>query len=284
MPSARHSCSTILVSSVASCAGSAGRPGWCRRCRSRRRGRARAARRRARRRPAACSASTRRAATSKPAVSKICEPMCECRPSSSSPGAACTRRTASSASPAVIEKPNFWSSWAVAMYSCVCASTPAVTRTITRAVRAELGGQRRPAGRSRGRSRRRSGRRRPRRRARSSAVDLLLPWKPIRAGAKPARRATASSPPEQTSRRSPSSATQRATVGAQERLAGVVDVVGRERLAEGAGAGPEVGLVEDVRRRAVLGGQVAHVDAADVEGAVVVLAGGRATTAAGPGR
>ena len=37
---------------------------------------------------------------------------------------------------AVIEKPNFWSSCAVAMYSWVCASTPAVTRTITRAVAA----------------------------------------------------------------------------------------------------------------------------------------------------
>ena len=44
--------------------------------------------------------------------------------------AATTRRTASAASPLVIEKPNFWSSWAVAMYSCVCASTPAVTRTM----------------------------------------------------------------------------------------------------------------------------------------------------------
>ena len=31
----------------------------------------------------------------------------------------------------MIEKPNFWSSWAVAMYSWVCASTPAVTRTMT---------------------------------------------------------------------------------------------------------------------------------------------------------
>ena len=31
----------------------------------------------------------------------------------------------------MIENPNFWSSCAVAMYSWVCASTPAVTRTIT---------------------------------------------------------------------------------------------------------------------------------------------------------
>ena len=66
--------------------GRTGRPGWCRRCRSRRRGRARAARRRARRGPWRAGASTRRAATSKPEVSKICEPMCECRPSSSQPG------------------------------------------------------------------------------------------------------------------------------------------------------------------------------------------------------
>ena len=34
--------------------------------------------------------------------------------------------------PPAIEKPNFWSSCAVAMYSWVCASTPVVTRTITR--------------------------------------------------------------------------------------------------------------------------------------------------------
>ena len=56
------------------------------------------------------------------------------QPEQPQPGVACTRRTASNASPEVIEKPNFWSSWAVAMYSWVCASTPAVTRTITPAV------------------------------------------------------------------------------------------------------------------------------------------------------
>ena len=41
-------------------------------------------------------------------------------------------RSASSAWPPAMEKPNFWSSWAVAMYSWVCASTPVVTRTMTR--------------------------------------------------------------------------------------------------------------------------------------------------------
>ena len=57
--------------------------------------------------------------------------MWECRPSRFSPSASCTICTARHASPLVIENPNFWSSCAVAMYSCVCASTPAVTRTIT---------------------------------------------------------------------------------------------------------------------------------------------------------
>ena len=46
----------------------------------------------------------------------------------------------------------------------------------------------------------------------SSPRVLLLPWKPIRAAGKPARSATVSSPPLQTSRDSPSSATQRAVV------------------------------------------------------------------------
>ena len=64
------------------------------------------------------------------------------QPEQPEPGAASTRRTASNASPAVIEKPNFWSSCAVAMYSWVCASTPAVTRTITGAVAAGLRGER----------------------------------------------------------------------------------------------------------------------------------------------
>jgi hypothetical protein len=45
----------------------------------------------------------------------------------------------------------------------------------------------------------------------SSDTDLLLPWKPIRSGGMPADSATASSPPEHTSRCSPSSAMTRTT-------------------------------------------------------------------------
>src|SRR5215472_7456124 len=58
--------------------------------------------------------------------------ICECSPAKSSEGAVRTRRTASSAAPDDSEKPNFWSSCAVATKSCVCASTPVVTRTRTR--------------------------------------------------------------------------------------------------------------------------------------------------------
>jgi hypothetical protein len=96
------------------------------------------------------------------------------------------------------------------MNSCVCASTPTVTRTITGAVTP------RPAATAATRSiswkESRTIRPTPySRAARISSTDLLLPWKPIRSPGKPARRATASSPPVQTSRWSPSSATQRAT-------------------------------------------------------------------------
>jgi hypothetical protein len=42
---------------------------------------------------------------------------------------ASTERTASAAAPLASEKPNFWSSWPVWTNSCVCASTPGVTRT-----------------------------------------------------------------------------------------------------------------------------------------------------------
>ena len=110
-----------------------------------------------------------------------------------------------------MEKPNFWSSWAVAMYSWVWASTPAVTRTITPVVR--------PSSRTTATSRSISSkestmiRPTPSSTARSSSARLLLlPWKPIRSIGKPARSATSSSPPEQTSSDSPSSASQRTTV------------------------------------------------------------------------
>ena len=53
----------------------------------------------------------------------------------------------------------------------------------------------------------------------------------------------------------------------EERLAGVVHVGVVERLGEGPAAGPEVGLVQQVCRRAELRGQVAHVTAADAQGA-----------------
>ena len=55
---------------------------------------------------------------------------------------ASTRRTASIAAPPASEKPNFWSSCAVAMNSWVCASTPTVTRIITSCTTPSVAGDR----------------------------------------------------------------------------------------------------------------------------------------------
>ena len=63
----------------------------------------------------ACRRNVRRAATWKPSVSKICEPMWEWMPISSMAGSSKQACSARKASPAAMENPNFWSSWAVAM-------------------------------------------------------------------------------------------------------------------------------------------------------------------------
>ena len=74
---------------------------------------------------------TRRAASSNPSISKICDPIWLCRPVNRMFFAPKTARTASIAAPPDRENPNFWSSCAVAMNSWVWASTPTVTRTNT---------------------------------------------------------------------------------------------------------------------------------------------------------
>lgn len=126
-------------------------------------------------RTAASSCTTRLADTSKPAMSKICEPMWEWMPSSSRESCPSTRRTASAAEPSATAMPNFWSSWAVAMNSWVCASTPTVTRICT--------GWRTPSSRATCATRAiswnesRTMRPTPSWTARViSATDLLLPW------------------------------------------------------------------------------------------------------------
>ncbi len=152
----------------------------------------------------------RRAATSKPSASKICDPMWEWMPTRSSRSSASQAASASAAAPPAIEKPNFWSSCAVEMYSWVCASTPVVTLTITRG-RTPRSPARRPR---RPISSKESTMIRPTPASRawtSSAMLLLLPCSPTVAGSTPARWATASSPPVQVSMPSPSSLTQRAT-------------------------------------------------------------------------
>src|SRR4029077_6413750 len=54
----------------------------------------------------------------------------------------------------------------------------------------------------------------------------------------------------------------------EEGLGGVEDVVRRERIAEGAGPGPEVRFVEDVRRGVDVGDQVGERNPADDQAAV----------------
>ena len=147
----------------------------------------------------------RRAATSNAPVSKIWLPMWEWMPSSSMCGLDWHRTSAMSAWPPWMEKPNFWSSCAVAMYSWVWASMPVVTRTSTlavtpssvvsasmRAISSSESTMIRPTPDSRA--------------SRSSSTVLLLPCRPILAGSIPPRSATTSSLPLHTSRPSPSSA------------------------------------------------------------------------------
>ena len=193
-------------------AAAAGRARSCRRCRSRRRGRARAARRRARSRSACagrgCGGPTPRSRPCRRSASRC---GCAARAAAARRAArgcgAPPRRRARPTS----ERPNFWSSWAVAMNSWVCASTPTVTRISTGADDAELardGGDALDLVEGVDDDAAHAVLERPRGSRRRSCC--------CRAGrcARPARRracATASSPPEQTSRCSPSSSIQRAT-------------------------------------------------------------------------
>ena len=196
---------------------------------------------------AACSASTRRAATSNPEVSKIWLPMWEWSPSSRSPGASCTRRTARRASPLAIEKPNFWSSWAVAMYSWVWASTPAVTRIITPVVRPSL-----PATLDEALDLVEGVDDDPTRTELDSALELAQALV-VAVEADPLHREPRPLRDEQLAaradvQREPLLGQPARDGRAQEGLAGVVDVVGGEGVAEGAPPVSEVDLVEDVGR------------------------------------
>src|SRR4249919_3279993 len=185
--------------------------------------------------------------------------MWECRPARSRPGAASTRRTASSAAPEDSENPNFWSSWAVATNSWVCASTPLVTRTRTFGRCPPLAAAEREDPGAAPISSVRWARRAissnesttmcptPAPSARSSSsVSLLLPCRVIIAGSllgDPAQH-----PP------------------AAERLGGVEHRAAlAERLPEVAAAAAEVLLVQHEQRRAVLLRQLADIRAGQGE-------------------
>ncbi len=152
------------------------------------------------------SPTMRRTAATYGFVVAICEPMWQCRPTSSRCGWSSIRVTACCAEPSVIDRPNFWSSVPVRTLMWAPAATPGTTRTITfcrvpagviaasRAISEVLSTTIRPT---------------PRRSAvRRSSGLLALPCSTIRSGGKPVVTASASSPAEQTSRPSPSSCTQ----------------------------------------------------------------------------
>ena len=219
--------------------------------------------------------TTRCAATWNPSVSKIWLPMWLCSPTSVSASAFNTRWAASAASlvgPPVIEKPNFWSSCAVAMNSWVCASTPTVSRIITGTVAPRS----RATASSRAISCSESTTTYPTpasTAATSSSIDLLLPWNAIRSRreARPQRDrelATAADVQAQPLVGDPAG-----DLRAQERLGGVVHRPRAERGGELRRTRPEVGLVDDEERCAVPLREVADVHAAQHDHAVVAAAG-----------
>ncbi|CAM5231581.1 hypothetical protein SBADM41S_00062 [Streptomyces badius] len=93
-----------------------------------------------------------------------------------------------------------------------------------------------------------------------SSFELLLPWKAMRSAGMPAERAVASSPPEQTSRLSPSSCSQRTTARERKALPASRASASAPKALRKAAPRPEVGLVEDVGGGAVLFGDRLHVD------------------------
>ena len=125
--------------------------------------------------------------------SKTCEPMCACTPCSVSPGIARSSSIAFRASPVATENPNFVSSWPVRTNSCVCASTPGVTRT-----RQSSGDDALTSVESSAISSKLSTTSRwtPTAMARSnSSADLLLPCMMMRPAGTPERSTRSSSPP-----------------------------------------------------------------------------------------
>ena len=179
------------------------------------------------------------------------EPMWQCSPTSSIADDRCARSTARAASPLARLKPNFESSWPVAMYSWVWAWTPGVTRISTFGARVVPPPAATPAGRARRSCRRRCCAPRPRGPARSSSTLLLLPCIVHEPAGTPAASATCSSPPLATSSSRPSSYGEAGHRLAQERLGGVHDALRAERGDRLPAAGAEVLLVVDEQRRAV---------------------------------
>ena len=207
--------------------------------------------------PSARSACAPRSRTRLSSVS--CEPRWQCRPASSSPGWASTRWIASAAAPELSEKPNFWSSTPVATLGCACAATAGVTRMRTRW---------------------RGGDSAVSRTISESAVDHDAPRAVVEGGPQVLGRLGVSvqddPPGREAGRARHRELARRADVqaeallgdpprhgAAQEGLARVGDLPAGQRRQVGPAPVADVGLVDDVGRRAVGGRQRAQPDAAD---------------------
>ncbi len=209
-----------------------------------------------------CSASTRRADTSKPLASKICEPMCECRPRSSSTSSSRILNAAAAAAPAGEREAELLvlvrGGDELVGVRLHADGDPDQHLRAYPALAGQLGepvdlGERvddDPA---------HPGVDRP-----GQLGDRLV----VAVEADPLRRHPGRQRDGQLT--AGADVEEQALLGdhpdhraAQERLAGVVDVRVREGRAELAAALAQVVLVQHVRRGAVLGGQVADVQARD---------------------
>ena len=199
---------------------------------------------------------------------------CAARPARSA-GSRITRTAAVSASPVASEKPNFWSSCAVAMNSWVCASMPTVARTSTGTGAPPAATRAAASGASRSISSKESSDDVP-----DPGVDGQLqlderlvvavqrdPLGREAGGQRQGQLVAAADVQVQAVLGDPAG-----HLAAEERLRRVVHVGAGERGREVRGPAAEVGLVEHEQRGAVLAGQVGDGAAAQVQLAVDPLA------------
>ena len=201
--------------------------------------------------------------------------MWACTPTSSTPGRSSRAATASAAAPEETENPNLESSWPVRTNSCVCASTPGVTRTRTLG-RVDVGAEDSSRPPRRAISSKESTTMRPTpwvSASASSSVDLLLPCRTRRSAGTLAERRHMELAAGRDVEVHALLVGQPGHGPAQEGLGGVGDTFapGGDGLPAGVA---QVVLVVDEERGAELLRQLQEVDPADAEVPLLVHGGG----------